>query len=268
MKGSLLLVVTLMLFFNSCEKESVYEDYQSSTLLRQVRGSEEDMQVLTYYNTGYIFEHLDRFSYRKFLYNPQNQLIKIEIAMSFNPLSCAIIPGTDFEDGGDPRKAKMNQYIDYEYSDNGNLKTKNSYFIIDGNNQLMNHSEYEYENEQVVKIKVFNPQDQLSQYYTYLYDSTGNVSKEEYYYTQEGAEAILQTRILYEYDDMNNPFKIFAVEGTPGISTNSNNITKQTIIDYYTEGDQSHTVENSYEYNDLGYPVKANSYEYIYGEGE
>ena len=268
MKRSLLFTVILILFFNSCEKELVYEDYQSNTLLRQIRGSEDYMQVMVYYNTGYIFEHLHRFSYSKFLYNQQNQLIKIEIAMSFDPLSCAIIPGTTFEEGSDPRKAKIGQYIDYEYSDNGNLKTKNSYYINDGNNQLMNYSEYEYENEKVVKIKLFNPQDQLSQYYTYLYDSNGNVSKEEYYYIQDGAEAILQTRILYEYDDKNNPFIIFAVEGTPGINTNRNNITKQTTINYYTEGDQSYTVENSYEYNYLGYPVKANNFEYIYGEGE
>ena len=173
-----------------------------------------------------------------------------------------------FEEGSDPRKAKISQYIDYEYSDNGNLKSEKSYYIYDGNNQLVNYSEYEYENEKVVKIKLFNPQDQLSQYYTYLYDSNGNVSKEEYYYIQDGAEAILQTRILYEYDDKNNPFIIFAVEGTPGINTNRNNITKQTTINYYTEGDQSYTVENSYEYNYLGYPVKANNFEYIYGEGE
>lgn len=268
MKKSVLFTVILILFFNSCEKELVYEDFQSNTLLRQIRGYEDDMQVITYYNTGYIFEHLHRFSYRKFLYNQQNQLMKIEIAMSFNPLSCAIIPGTDFEDGGDPRKAKISQYIEYEYSDLGNLKTKYFYFIIDGNHQLMNYSGYDYENGKVVKIKLFNPQDQFSQYYTYLYDSIGNVSEEEYYFMQDDAVAILQTRILYEYDDKNNPFKIFTVEGTPGINTNRNNITKQTTVSYYAEEEQSYTVENSYEYNELGYPVKVNNFEYIYGEGE
>src|SRR4030042_356688 len=199
MKRSFLFTIILILFFNSCEKEIVYEDYQSNILLRQVRGTEGDMEVITYYNTGYIFEHVQRFSYRKFLYNKQNQLIKIEIALSFNPLSCAIIPGTTFEDGDDPRKAKIGQYMEYEYSDNGNLKIKNFY---------------------------------------------------------------------YENDDKNNPFKIFAVEGTPGSNTNKNNITKQTTINYYAEEEQSYTVEYSYEYNDLGYPVKANSLEYIYGEGE
>lgn len=268
MKRLFLFTIILILIFYSCEKEMAYEDYQSNILLRQVRGTEGDMEVLTYYNTGYIFEHVQRFSYRKFLYNKQNQLIKIQIALSFNPLSCAIIPGTTFEDGDDPRKAKIGQYLEYEYSDNGNLKIKNFYYINDDNRQLMNYAKYEYENDKVVKIKLFNPQDQLTHYYTYVYDSPGNVSKEEYYYIQDGADAKLQTRILYEYDDKNNPFKVFAVEGTPGSNTNKNNITKQTTINYYAEEEQSYTVEYSYEYNDLGYPVKADSLEYIYGEGE
>jgi hypothetical protein len=260
--------VILLPFFYSCEKELVYEDYQSSTLLRQVRGTEGDMEVMTYYNTGNIFEHVQRFSYRKFLYNKKGQLIKIEIALSLNPLSCAIIPGTDFEAGDDPRKAKIGQYITYDYTDNGNIKIKKSYYINDEHEQLMNYSKYEYINDKVIKINIFNPKDQLTHYYTYLYDGSGNVSEEEYFYMQEGTDARLQTRILYEYDDKNNPYKVFSVEGTPGTYTNLNNIIKQTTIYYYTEGEQTDIIENTYEYNDSGYPVKVNDLEYIYGAEE
>jgi len=131
----------------------------------------------------------------------------------------------------------------------------------------MRYEEFEYNNNEVVKINVFNPQNQLTHYYTYLYDNSGNVLGEDYYY-MDGAEAKLQTRILREYDDKNNPLKVFTVERTPGINTNKNNITNQTTINYYTEEEQSYTVENLYEYNDLGYPVKVNNLEYIYGEGE
>ncbi len=270
MKRLFLLSLILIPFFNSCEKEKelVYEDYQSNTLLRQVRATEGDMEVMTYYNTGYIFEHVQLFSYRKFLYNKGNQLIKIEIALSLNPLSCAIIPGTTFEEGDDPRKAKIGQYIAYEYTDNSNLKIKRFYYINDDHNQLMNYAKYEYENDKVIKINLFNPRDQLRQYYTYLYDGSGNVSEEEYYFIQDGSDARLQTRIVYEYDDKNNPYKVFSVEGTPGINTNKNNIIKQTTINYYAEGEQSDTIENSYEYNDLDYPVRVNNLDYIYGEEE
>ncbi len=268
MKKLFLFTIIFVLFFNSCEKEPLYEDYQSNTLIRQIIAGEEDMQVLTYYNTGLIFEHVQRFSYRKFLYNKQNQLTKIEIALSFNPLSCAIIPGATFEDGDDPRKAEIGQYMEFEYSDNGKIKSRKHYYIIDDNQQPMNYNQYEYNSGKVVKINVFNIQNQLTQYYTYLYDDTGNILKEEYYFIQDGADAKLQRRILYEYDNKHNPFIVFAVEGTPGINTNKNNITRQTTINYYGEEEESYTDEYSYEYNDLGYPVMVNNLEYIYGENE
>ncbi|HEC45040.1 MAG TPA: hypothetical protein ENI20_19710 [Bacteroides sp.] len=259
----------LILLFNSCEKgnELIYEDYQSNTLLRQVKASEDVIQDITYYNTGYIFEHLQGYSYRMFLYNNQNQLIKIEIAMSLNPFSCLFIPGATFEEGGDPRNANVGQYREFEYSNEGILRSKKSYFINDDTPQLMIYEEFEYNNNEVVKINVFNPQNQLTHYYTFIYDNNGNVLEEDYYYI-EGAEAILQTRISYEYDDKNNPLKVFTVEGIPGINTNNNNITNQTTINYYNEEEYSYTAENLYEYNDLGYPVKVNNLEYIYGKEE
>ncbi len=268
MKRFFLFALAFLLLFNSCEKDNnlIYEDYQSSILIRQIKASEDDMQIITYYNTSSVFEHLQRFSYRKFLYNGQNELMKIEIAMTLNALSCAIIPGTAFEDGDDPRKAKIGQYIEFEYSNEGILKSKNSYFMNDDTPQLMQYEEFEYSQNEVVKINVLNPRDQLTHYYTYLYDQIGNVLEEEHYYMQNGDVAKLQTRILYEYDDKSNPHKVFEHEGTPGINTNTNNITRQTSINYYGEEEQSYTIENVYEYNDLGYPVKKNHLEYIYGE--
>ena len=99
----------------------------------------------------------------------------------------------------------------------------------------MNYEEYEFNDNRVAKINVFNPQNQLTHYYTFLYDNNDNVLEEGYYYMQDGTDAILQTRILYEYDDKLNPLKVFAVEGTPGINTNQNNIIRQTTINYYND---------------------------------
>lgn len=271
MKRVFLFPVILMLFFISCEKaeqkkELVYEDFQSNTLIRQIKASETDMQVITYYNTGNIFEHVQPFSYHKFLYNEQNQLIKIEIALSNNPLSCAIIPGETFDVGDDPRKANVNQYTTYDYLTNGNIHIKIHYSVNDNMLFEMYSSEYEYKNDTVVKIRLFNPQGQMTQYFTFSYDHSGNVSQEESYFIQDESDTLIQTRILYEFDDKINPFRVFAAEGTPGINTNKNNITRKTTIHYYDGEEQLYSVEYNYEYNDLGYPVKANNLEYIYGE--
>ncbi len=264
----LLIPAMLVLFLGSCEKEkeTVYEDYQSNTLLRQIKTAESDMEVFTYYNTGGIFEHVQLFSYRKFLYDEQNRLTKIEIAQSLNPLSCAIIPGTDFEAGDDPRKAKVGQITEFDYTEAGTFDTKRYYYMDNDNKVLMNYEEYEYENNKVVKISLYNPQDQLTYYRTYLYNNNGNVSEEKFYYMEDGGTASLQSKTLYLYDDKNNPFKVFAVEGTPGRNTNENNITRQITISYYSGEESSYTVDYTYEYNELGYPVKVNGLEYIYGE--
>lgn len=271
MKRVFFFAMALLLIFSSCEKDStenglVYEDFQSDTLIRQIIASETDMEVFTYYNTGKIFEHVQPFSYRKFLYNEQNQLTKIEIALSLNPLSCAIIPGDTFDEGDDPRTASINQCITFDYLVDGNIYIKVNYSVNADMFYEMYSSEYEFTNDKVTKINLFNPQGQLTQFYTYLYDDNGNVLQEENYFVQDGTDTILQTRKLSEYDNKKNPFSIFAVEGTPGISTNKNNITKETTIYYYDEEEQTYTVNYIYDYNDLGYPVKANNLEYIYGE--
>jgi hypothetical protein len=227
-----------------------------------------EMQVFTYYNGGNIFEYLTRFTYRKYIYNNQNQVERIEIAQSLNPLSCAIIPGTSFEDGDDPRQAPIGQVTEFEYSGTGKLNKKRFYFIQDDSEHLMNYEVPIYDGEKIVRIDVFNPKNQLTHYYTYQYDSRGNVVQEDYYVMQEVDEGVLQSRILSEFDEMHNPFRVFAVECTPGDATNLNNIVRQTTLYYYNEDVESYTQENEYEYNDMGYPVLANNMEYIYGEGE
>lgn len=270
MNKIILPTAVLLLLICSCEKESelVYEDYQSSTLLRQIGNSEEDMVIITYYNSAQVFEHLQRFSYEKYIYNSQNQLERIDIAMTLNPLSCAIIPGTSFEDGDDPRKASVGQYVEFSYSDDGIVESTYHYFINDETPRLMSYNEFVYDEGKVIRTNMFNPADELTQYFTYSYDEYGNVSEEEYYFLLDLENASLQRRIKYEYDDKINPFKVFSAKGTPGIFTNSNNITKQTAFEYYSVEEQSYTIENSYEYNDLGFPVKVNNVDYIYGKDE
>lgn len=269
-KACLLAIAVLALVLISCEKkqsETVYEDFQSSTLLRQVGETEEDMQILTYYNTGKIFEHLGRFSYRKFIYNSNQKLEKIEIALSNNPLSCAIIPGATFEDGGDPRKAEVGQFIELSYTSDGKIARKDHYYYHEDIPILMVYEIPEYDGNNIVASRIYNPQDQLTQYRTFQYDAKGNVSIEEYYYVAGQNEIIPQNRIEYEYDNKKNPFSVFAVEGSPGQSSNPNNIKKETITNFYEDVDEEYvyTVVNTYEYNDKNYPIKVNDITYTYG---
>ena len=265
-----LLAFSLIIFslFISCEKEknNLFNDYQSETLIRQIGATENDMQIFTYYNTGNIYEYLQRYIYQKYSYNSDNQLIKIEIAMTLNPLSCAIIPGTSLEDGDDPRSAKIGQFIDIEYEDNGKLKSRKSYYYNDDVPVLYTTELFDYENSKIVKRSLYNPTGKLTQYYTYVYDNNGNVTTESYYYNNDDTGPELQSNIVYEYDDKNNPLIVFAVEGIPGQGTNINNIIKRTDISFYSDEPQYYTVENNYDYNELGYPIKVNNIDYMYGK--
>ena len=67
---------------------------------------------------------------------------------------------------------------------------------------------------------------------------------------------------------MNNPYQSFKRLTNPGVFTNRNNITKETYtlnFDVDPSIEKVQITENSYEYNDMGYPVKVNGMtEYIY----
>jgi hypothetical protein len=67
---------------------------------------------------------------------------------------------------------------------------------------------------------------------------------------------------------MKNPYQAFRRLTTPGKYTNPNNIIKETYTIHF-EVDSSiqkiQVTNTSYEYNNLGYPVKVNdNTEYIY----
>jgi hypothetical protein len=268
MKRAIFLILILLPLLKACEKENAFEDYQREDLVRQIGTSEMDMQIFTYYSTGNLFEYLTRFTYRKYLYNDHNRLLRVDIAQSLNPLSCAIIPGTGFDEGTDPRQAKISQLIEFDYSGNGKAEKKRSYFIQDDTEQLMQYETFEYEGDKITRIDVFNPQDQLMHFYTFHYDTKGNLDQEGYYIMQESAEGILVSRTISEFDTMHNPLRVFGVECRPGIGTNPNNILRQTVYYDLPEGLESNTLKNVYEYNSLGYPVRVNNVEYAYGEGK
>lgn len=260
----------LILIFLSCEKvkNDVDKDYQSSTLIRQIGETEDQMQIFTYHNNGKIYEYLQRFGYNKYIYNDQNQLIKIEIAQSINPLSCAIIPGTTFTDGDDPRKAPVGRYVEFEYTSDNKIKRRLNYHILDGSAELLNYEEFEYENNRVKRISFFNIKNELTYYRIFEYDNNENVLSVENYYYSDVSNVTLESRQVYEYDNKHNPFQVFKVEGTPGRNTNNNNITKETYS-YYYENEETLNITNfQYEYNELEYPILVNNVEYIYGKDE
>ena len=111
---------------------------------------------------------------------------------------------------------------------------------------------------------------ELSGYIDYSYDERGNLKKQiKFRIPSTGiADAELETTTEYEYDDLNNPYQSTKPLSSPGINTNQNNIVKETYtihfeVDQWTQKVQ--IIENSYKYNDKGYPILVNGEaEYVY----
>ena len=263
MKNYTLVIVVVILCFTTCKKDDKNENLcYSNTLIRQVNSGDLAIHGLTYNNNCLIYESTEPFKYKRFSYDANNILKKVEEAYSFSAFSCAMIPGQSLE--SDPRKASISAYSEFEYDDGLRLAKKSNYFINNGNSQLISYQTYDYENDKIVKLSIFNPQGLLIAYQDYTYDDNGNITREDRYSNNSGIKLV--NSIICEYDNKNNPYQVFLCEGDPGVYTNKNNIIKETTISYNGTAESLYTRQNAYEYNGLDYPVKINELACMYGK--
>lgn len=148
------------------------------------------------------------------------------------------------------------------YDSNGEVRRKNFIRTGDVNSDYV---EFLYENDRIIRESRYY-KDELGSFTELFYDDRGNVVKKMRYFVSDGI-AQLGTTSEYELDFSHNPFQAFKRLVTPGIYTNVNNIIKETTTIHY-EVDPTiriQVAENSYEYNNNGYPVKVNGItEYVY----
>lgn len=263
MKNHIILIIVAFLCFATCKKENKNENLcYSPTLISQVNSGDLAVHGLTYNSNCLIYESTQPYMYKKYSYDDQNTLTKVEIAYSFSPFSCVMIPGQSTET--DPRKASVSEYTEFKYDDALRLTEKLNYFISSGNPVLTYNQTYDYENNKIVKLSTFNAQGVLTEYHDYQYDENGNLTKDDQYSNYSGIELI--GTIIYEFDNKNNPYRVFASEGNPGINSNKNNIIKETFISYAGTAESQSTKHYIYEYNRLDYPVKINELDCVYGK--
>jgi len=263
MKKLTLLVILVFLCFTNCEKENenVVLCY-SSKLISQVNSGDLAVHGLTYNSNCLIYESTEPFVYKKFSYDTQNRIKKVELAYSFSAFSCVMVPGQSLE--SDPRKAEVAQYSLFEYDNDLRLTKKSNFFVNKGDAKLMSYQTYEYGDSLILKSSTFNPQGLLTEYHDYEYDDMGNITRDDLYVNNSGIQLV--RTIICEFDNKNNPYQIFAGEGIPGQYTNKNNIINETYISYNGTSESRTVRQNVYEYNSLDYPVKINELDCKYGK--
>jgi hypothetical protein len=259
----------LIFIFSGCTKDSYFQS--QNDFLKKVKYGAYIIEQISYNQNNLVSEVNSTTFYRKFSYNDDLRLIKEEIAVSPDLASSSMIPGST-HDFVDPAKTGISMYCLYEYDNNGRLATQTNYIPSDGNDKYRSKRTFEYnDNNLISKELLYNEVNEVTQFRTYLYDSDGNVTEENYYSNiliTQGAAPEHISNTTYQYDSFSNPYRIFGQSGYPGIYTNKNNITKITTVNYNpAPGLPANTVsETAYEYNlSTGYPVRVkNGEEFIY----
>ena len=251
----------------SCEKEDTHSNpCQDNTKIRQVKAQQRVVEEMIYTGECLIYEYIMEFSYTKYAYNAQGQLLKADRAIILDPTSCFMPVGSNGETYTDPREAPITQYSSYEYDNSGVLVKKLDYYLNGEEFQLVSYTTYEYEDGYVRHINLYNPRGELTQKHTYAYDENGNIIRDEYYFKEAENVFILTQTQDFKFDDKVNPYRVFEKEGIPGRFTNPNNIVKITYTDYYSGQKNVYTTEFLYAYDDSGLPVERDNYAFVYGE--
>jgi hypothetical protein len=262
MRKIVLMIFCSLLFF-SCEKEKDKQLFIENTdiqLISQVFIGEIFYMEYSYNEANLVSEEKSKFHYSRHIYNETNQLVTSDFYWDISMASSSstvVEAAMNREEWVNPDNTPKSITHSYEYNSNGQLLRKSYIRPADKNSDIV---KYLYDNDRIIRITgYYNAK--ISGYTDYLYDNNGNVIKQTKYYVSPAGIAELTTTTVYEYDNMHNPYQSFKRLITPGVYTNQNNITKETCtlnFDVDLSIEKVQVTENSYEYNDMGYPVKVN----------
>ena len=260
--------ILISILFSSCEKDDkLIVERNSNGLLSRVLISGQPYQEYTYTNSGLICEEKSWGTYTKYTYNPENQLERQDYYIDpalYSSSSQVIAEAQKRKEWANPKNVPKSVTNTYMYPKTGQFIER----LIDRANGTKDYAKYELNEKGMVFKDIFYDEDKPSGYIDYLYDELGNLIREKHYFISADGKTKLSNETEYEFDNQKNPYFPFNKLIWPGRNTNRNNITKATYTLY---GETPSVVEwldittHTYEYNDLGYPVKVDSetvYEY------
>jgi len=263
-----IVIAAIMVALSGCSEDAYLPD--SNGLLKKIMHDGYVVKEISYNQNKLVDEVNGTSFYRKFHYNQSLKLIREEVAVTPDIFSSSIRPGSTHE-FVDPDKTGISMYHLYEYDSKGRLSEQLNYIPKVGDDEFRSKRMFEYDDNNLIsKILLYNSDNEVTQFRTYLYDSNNNVIEEDYYtyLNTAGIGPEHVAKITFEYDSFHNPFKIFEQGGNPGIYTNTNNIITMITINYDPAPGIPAVSETttSYDYNlETGFPVRVvNGEEFIY----
>jgi len=268
------ILTVFSLIFISCEKDvllvmdnqqMIVENTGFPLIIKELSGG-DTYKEYTYNDRNLLLEEKSKWFYTSYTYNGNNQLIESEYYVDMGLVSSnlsVLEEAGNREEWVNPDNTEKSLTKSLEYNDRDQMVTVN--YI----RPSVSHSEYSVfaiENERITKQLMYW-KNELSHYIDYIYDERGNLIKESKYRVSSTGITELLTTTEYEYDGMHNPFQSFKRLLTPGINTNPNNIVKEIYtIHFEVDGiaGKVRIKENSYGYNDMGYPIRKNEVTYVY----
>jgi hypothetical protein len=261
-------VLVFSLFFFSCEKETqLCIENTDIPLISKVLIDGEVHMEYSYNNANLVTEEKSKFHYTKHTYNDINQLVKSDFYWDMSLVSSnstVLEAAMNRKEWVTPDNTPKSISHSLEYNSENHLIQKS--FIRTSSN-VPDYQKFLYENDRIVRITGYY-NNSIAVFTNFEYDDNGNITRQTKFIMSPAGIPELTTTTEYEYDNMQNPYQSFKRLTTPGVFTNSNNITKQTYtlnydVDPWT--DKVQIIEYSYVYNDKGYPVKVNGLtEYVY----
>lgn len=257
----IVLILFSVLFLSSCEEEKQPSvENTDIPLISQVLFDGTLSCEYTYTNANLLFEEKSKLHYTRHNYNNQNLLSSSEFYMDLGMASSdsrVVEESMNRIEWVNPKNTAKNLTQKYEYDLSGQIARK---IYLRTSSTSSEYIEFTIENDRIIRQTMYY-ENKLTFYTEYDYDEKGNLIKESKFYVPSTGPEELWTTTEYEFDNMHNPFRAFKRLLRPGEDTNPNNITKETYtihfeVDQHTQKVQ--VTENTYQYNDEGYPVLVN----------
>ena len=257
------LLITVLAIMTSCSKDIVTDNFKNESYsIKSVFSDGKTRQIFIYNDSGKIMEDQSFYYCNKYIYDNNGRLIKREIAIDPDMTSSIIHIRTELMT---PQNSTFTGKYIFEYNNEGKLLTQKNYFIKNNQYEYTSMISFEYDGNRIVKWNLHDDKNIITQFYTYEYDSKGNVTNEKHYsyLFNAGIEPKLIMEISYIYDDKNNPFRIYKEIGLPGLYTNTNNIieTNSVLYEDVPGSDKYSTSKTTYVYNGKDFPIKVNNAE-------